>query len=157
MRKPFILRLLLFLLRIGFGLFFLTVGLLKITQLSETADFITRSRLLPQAFSLPLACIGVGMELVVGVCLLFRLAYRGATLWGSVMTATFLFLYVQGWIRGLDLTCNCLGSPHSIVNYPTDTGLRVLLLGAMGILLWDSRQPDSGLWKFRKFDFSEEV
>ncbi len=157
MRKPLILRLLLFLLRIGIGIFFMIVASLKVAHLDETADFLTRSRLLPETFSLPLACIGVGMEGVVGICLLFCLAYRGAALWGTLMSSVFLFLYVQGWVRGLDLTCNCLGSAHSIIHYPTDISLRVLLLGAMLILLWDARQPHTKLWKFRRFDFSDEA
>ena len=154
-RKPRILLLLTFLLRVGMGAFFLTTGLLKIHGLDETAQFLTRSRLLPEIFSMPLACTGVAMELVVGACLLLRAAYRGAALWGCVMTGVFLLLYAQAWARGLELSCNCLGATHEIINYPLDTGMRALLLGAMLILLWDSRQPSALLWKFRRLDFSD--
>lgn len=154
-RKPKALLVLTFLLRVGMGVFFLITGLLKIGELDETAEFLTRSRLLPGIFSMPLACTGVAMELIVGGCLLFRAVYRGATLWGSVMTGVFLLLYAQAWARGLELSCNCLGSTHEIVNYPLDTGMRALLLGAMLILVWDSRQPSTLLWRFNRLDFSD--
>ena len=154
-RRPRILLLLTFLLRVGLGLFFIITGLLKIGGLDETAEFLTRSRLLPEWCSMPLACTGVAMELVVGVCLLLRVAYRGATLWGSIMTGVFILLYMQAWARGLELSCNCLGSSHEIVNYPLDTGMRMLLFGGMLLLIWDSRQSSSYLWKFRRLDFSD--
>lgn len=144
---------LLALLRIGLGLFFLFTSVSKIGQLGETAEFLTRSRLLPELFSLPLACVGVGMELVVALCLLARRSYRGASLWGAVMCTVFFLLYAQGWARGLELSCNCLGSMHEIVNYPVDTTLRLLLLAAMMLLVWDARRPDTGR-KGKRFDFS---
>lgn len=154
-RKPKLLLILTFLLRVGMGLFFLTTGLLKINGLDETAQFLTRSRLLPELFSMPLACIGVAMEIIVGACLVARAAYRGAALWGCIMTGVFVSLYLQAWARGLELSCNCLGATHEIINYPLDTGLRILLLGAMLILVWDSRQPNALLWRFRRLDFSD--
>ena len=58
MRKPAVLFLLLTLLRIGFGSFFIVTGALKIPQLDVTAEFLTRSRLLPEFCSLPLASLG---------------------------------------------------------------------------------------------------
>ncbi len=143
------------LLRVGLGVFFLVTGILKIADLGETAEFLTRSDILPAWCSMPLACTGVAMELVVAVCLIFRRAYRGAAAWMVVMTSVFLLLYVQAWARGLDLSCNCLGSTQAIDNYPLDTGIRLLLLGAALLLLWDSRRVDSAIWKNRKLDFSE--
>ena len=146
--------LLLSLLRLGLGLFFLTTAVLKIDQLGDTAEFLTRSRLLPECCSLPLACIGVAMELVVALCLLLRRSYRGASLWAVVMCAVYLLLYAQAWARGLELSCNCLGSAHEIVNYPLDTGLRLLLLAAVTLLLWDARRPRAAR-RGQRFDFSQ--
>ena len=156
MRNSRTIDILLTLLRIGLGVFFLITGIMKIGDLGQTAEFLTRSDLLPEFFSMPLACIGVAMELVVAVCLVFRLSYRGAAVWGVVMTFVFLLLYAQAWARGLSLSCNCMGSDHEIVNFPQDTGVRLLLLGAMLLLVWDSRRRDSlASRKPRKFDFSE--
>ncbi len=148
--------LLMTLLRMGLGIFFIAVGVQKIGGLGETSQFLVRSRLpISDWFAMPLACTGVAMELVVGVCILFRLQYRGAATWGVVMTSVYLLLYTQAWARGLELSCNCLGSTHEIVNYPLDTGLRLLLLGAMLLILWDSRSSSFSLGSSRRFDFSE--
>ena len=146
---------LLLLLRLGLGGFFLLTGLQKLAGIDEMADFLTRSRILPAFFSMPLACIGLAMELVVAVCLLTRRSYRGATVWGVVMCSIFLLLYFQGWMRGLELSCNCLGSSHTITDYPFDTGMRLLLLGAMLLLFWDSRRPAPTFMKLRKYEFED--
>ena len=146
---------LLLLLRLGLGGFFLLTGLQKLAEMDEMADFLTRSRILPAFFSMPLACIGLAMELVVAVCLLTRRSYRGATVWGVVMCSVFLLLYFQGWMRGLELSCNCLGSSHTITDYPFDTGVRLLLLGAMLLLFWDSRRPAPTFMKLRKYEFED--
>lgn len=146
---------LLLLLRLGVGGFFLLTGLQKLAGMDEMADFLTRSRILPAFFSMPLACIGLAMELVVAVCLLTRRSYRGATVWGVVMCSIFLLLYFQGWMRGLELSCNCLGSSHTITDYPFDTGMRLLLLGAMLLLFWDSRRPAPTFMKLRKYEFED--
>ncbi|MBR4107761.1 MAG: hypothetical protein IKK45_03625 [Akkermansia sp.] len=147
--------LLLALLRLGLGGFFLLTGMQKVAGLGETADFLTRSRLLPEVCSMPLACIGVSMELVVAACLLGKWHYRGATVWALAMCGTFLFLYLQAWVRGLELSCNCLGSTHEIVDYPLDTGMRLLLLGAVLLLFWEAHRPTPGFGKIRKYDFTD--
>ncbi len=144
------------LLRIGMGLFFLGTGLQKVSGLDETAQFLIRSKLfLPEVLAMPLACTGVAMELVVGACLLTRFLYRGAAAWGVIMCSVFLLLYAQAWARGLTLSCNCLGSTHAIDNYPLDTGMRFLLLGAMMLVLWDSRQETFTFGGTRRLDVSE--
>ena len=73
------------------------------------------------------------------------------------MCSVFFFLYAQAWARGLELSCNCTGSLHEIVNYPLDTSMRLLLLGAMILLMWDTRRRRSVLWDPNNspFDFSE--
>ena len=95
------------------------------------------------------------MELVVAICLLGKRSYRGATIWGVVMCSTFVFLYAQAWLRGLELSCNCLGSTHEITNYPFDTSMRLLLLGGMLLLFWDSRRPAPTFMKLRKYEFDD--
>ena len=155
MKNGRFINLLLALLRLGLGVFFLITGVQKIAGIHEMADFLTRSRILPAVCSLPLACLGLAMELVVAVCLLTRRSYRGATLWGVVMCGVFLLLYLQGWLRGLALSCNCLGTTQAITNYPLDTGMRLLLLGAMLLLFWDSRRPAPTFMKLRKYEFDD--
>ena len=150
---------LLTLLRVGLGLFFIVNSLMKLNAraLWENAQFMTGCDVLPEWCSMPLTCLGMMMELVVGVCLLFRIDYRGATIWGTTMAGVFFTLYAQAWARGLSLSCACTGSAHQIDNYPMDTGARLLLVGAMLLLLWDSRRRSNhiGRKRGRKFDFSD--
>ena len=47
------------LLRVGMGLFFLVVGVLKVGQVADTANFILRSNVLPEWCSMPLACLDI--------------------------------------------------------------------------------------------------
>ena len=67
MKNGRFINLLLALLRLGLGVFFLITGVQKIAGIHEMADFLTRSRILPAVCSLPLACLGLAMELVVAV------------------------------------------------------------------------------------------
>ncbi len=149
------------LLRIGLGAFFIINSITKFTPdaLGDNAAFLTNSRLLPEAFSMPLTCIGIMMELVVGVCLIARIDYRGSALWGTVMAGVFFLLFAQAWARGLELSCACSGSNHQITDYPMETGARLLLLAAMLLLLWDSRRQQSRHKRFKgkTLDFSDAV
>lgn len=142
-------------LRIGFGLFFLYTGISKIASLEETAEFLSRCDVLPEWGSFPLACVGVSMELVVSICFLGKWLYRGATLMGTLMAGVFLGLFLQAWIRGLKLSCNCLGDLRPIDDYPWEVLVRALLLAGMLLLAWDSRRARGSLWESRTFDFSE--
>lgn len=151
-------RTLLALLRVGLGLFFVINFFFKLNpkSMGDNAQFLTDCSILPEYFSMPLTCLGTTMELVVGVCLLFHKHYRGATLWGTVMTGVFFLLYSQAWVRGLSLSCACTGNTQEVTNYPMDTGLRLILLGSMLLLVWDSRRNASGRRKKApKFDFSD--
>ncbi len=146
---------LLAMLRVGLGLFFLYTSLSKVSDLAATADFMTRSRVLPEFFSMPLSCIGVSMEIVVALCLISKSMYRGASLWLVIMCGVFVVLFAQAWIRGLDLSCNCTGSLQAIENYPLEVSSRCILLAAGALLLWDAWRSEPRPWKSRPFDFSD--
>lgn len=158
MRNSGTTKILLTLLREGLGLFFLINSVIKLNAraLWENAQFMTGCDILPEWASMPLTCIGMMMELTVGVCLLLRIDYRGATIWGTTMASVFFILYAQAWARGLSLSCACTGTAEQITNYPMDTGARLLLVGAMLLLLWDARKPEpTRRRKTRKLDFSD--
>ena len=88
--------------------------------------------------------------------LLFRINYRGAAIWGTVMASVFFLLFAQAWARGLELSCACSGDTHKVTDYPMDTGVRLLLLGAMLMLVWDSLRQAKTPWKrSRHLDFSD--
>lgn len=76
-------------------------------------------------------------EIVVGLGLLFRRTCAGAALLGSALTFTFVALFVQGWARGLSLSCNCIGVERAVTSYPFEVAWRLVLFFLMLILLWD--------------------
>lgn len=137
------------------GLFFLVVGGLKVFKLDELAADILRFDIAPAGWEWYLACLGVGMELAMGVCLVFKRLYVAATLAGSALTACFVCIFVQAWIRGLKLSCSCLGVEREATNYPFEVGWRVVLLLLMLVLLWDATRRKARMFEPVRFDFSE--
>ena len=155
MKKSIILSLMLLLLRLSLGIFFLWTSIQKFSDLPTTALFITRSLILPESFSYPLACIGVAMEFIVALGLITRCYYGGISLWASLMSGTFLLLFTQAWLRGLDLSCNCTGNEEPILNYPLDVGLRLLLFGSCLLLVWDAKRLSEQKKPRKNLDFSD--
>ncbi len=155
MRKPISFIFLAFLVRLALGALFLYTGFSKVMDISGTAQTITQADILPVSYSLPLAYIGIAMEILLGFCLMFKLAYAATSLWTNVLCAVFLSIFVQAWIRGLDLSCNCLGMNSDVQEYPLEICLRLLLLGASLCLSWDAFHPNRVDKKKRSLDFSE--
>lgn len=98
--------------------------LLHLDQLQETID---RFSIFPEAWGHPLACLGVSCEIAVGLGLLFRRTCAGAALLGSALTFAFVALFVQGWARGLSLSCNCIGVERVVTSYPFEVAWRLVL------------------------------
>lgn len=143
------------LLRVGLGLFFLVVGGMKTMQLDQLTEDIVRFDIAPAATEWYLACIGIAMELAVGLMLVVKRLYLAATLTGCAITACFVVIFVQAWIRGLELSCNCLGVAREATNYPFEVGWRVVLFLAM-LLLWHQARKSHGTWfKPVRLDFSD--
>lgn len=149
------LRLLLWLMRMGLGLFFLYTAVMKLGDMTTTASFLTRSDLLPELFSMPLAALGLAMEFLVGLAFLFKFSFRAAATWSVVMTSCYLALFLQAWARGLELSCNCLGSDTPIMNYPLDSAYRLLLLFACITMLWHACNEERRGPASKKLDFSK--
>ncbi len=144
------------LLRWGMGIFFLVVAGRKILHLDVLQATIDRFAVFPPEWSHPMACLGLACELVVGLGLLIRRICAGAALLGSALTFSFVAFYVQGWIRGLSLSCNCLGGEATdVISYPFEVGWRVGLFILMLLILWDSCKKGKHYFKFSRLDFSE--
>ncbi len=155
MRKPIPFIFLAFLVRLALGALFLYTGFSKVMDIAGTAQTITQADILPVSCSLPLAYVGIAMEILLGFCLMFKLAYAAASLWTNVMCTVFLGIFIQAWIRGLDLSCNCLGMSADVQEYPLEICLRLLLLGASLCLSWDAFHPTPVNKMKRPLDFSQ--
>jgi len=143
------------LLRIALGAFFLYTCFAKLSAMDETGQFITRSDIFPESFSMPLAFVGMAMEMLVGFGLFFKWQYRGALIWALIMCLSFVGFFANAWARGLSLSCNCFGSQAVIENYPLELSYRLLLLGAVLLLYWDMSRQRTLSWKRVDLDLSE--
>lgn len=142
-------------LRVGTGAFFLTVGTMKAFHVDRLEADIERFDIVPQDWAWPVACMGIGVELVVGLCFILRKMYAGASLLGVGLGGCFVSLFVQGWIRGLPLSCSCLGVQREVDNYPFEVTWRLLLLGVMLLLFWDANHREKLYFKPVRLDFSD--
>lgn len=142
-------------LSIGLGIFFIIIGLMKLLQLDLLRADIVRFQMFPDGWEWGIAPLGVACELVIGCCLVFRKMYAAATIAGSLMCLLFVTIFVQGWIRGLPLSCACLGVERVVGNYPLEIFWRLLLLGGMLLLVWDSRRQNRLFNKVVRLDFRD--
>lgn len=155
MLREKIVRVCLLLLRLGMGGFFLFVAGRKLFHLDQLQATIDRFAIFPEAWGHPLACLGVACEMVVGLGLLFRRTSAGAALLGSALTFTFVTLFVQGWIRGLALSCNCIGVEREVTSYPFEVAWRLGLFLLMLVILWNSCRKGKTYFNVTRLDFSE--
>ena len=148
MLREKIIRFCLLLLRLGMGGFFLFVAVRKLLHLDQLQETIDRFSIFPEAWGHPLACLGVSCEIAVGLGLLFRRTCAGAAF-------AFVALFVQGWARGLSLSCNCIGVERVVTSYPFEVAWRLVLFSLMLILLWDSCRKGKTYFNVTRLDFSE--
>ncbi len=155
MRKSLSIVVLVHILRLAIGLLFLYTGIGKVTDIETTAQTITQADVLPVVLSPPLAYLGVAMEIVLGFCLVFKRSYPAAALWANLLCFVFLLMFLQAWVRDLDMSCNCLAMNKSIQQYPLEVSLRLILLGASLCLTWDALNPSFSSKRKRNLDFSK--
>ena len=155
MLREKIVRICMFLLRVGMGGFFLFVAGRKLLHLDQLQATIDRFSIFPEAWGHPLASLGGAGEIVGGLGLLFRRTCSGAALLGSALTFTFVALFVQGWIRGLSLSCNCIGVEREVTSYPFEVAWRLGLFALMLVILWSSSRKGKTYFNVTRLDFSE--
>lgn len=143
------------LLRIALGLFFSVIAIAKLRSIPALIDEMGRFKIVPE-FLLEyhaleiLVYFGLGLELVLGICLLTKWCYQAAVRLLPLLCLLFVILFVQGWIRGLSLSCHCLGVARSVENYPLEVGWRTALLLSSLLLLWDSYRQSKQVFHSRR-------
>lgn len=154
MVKGRLLQVIFWVLRLSVSGFFLVIASKKLLAINKLQADIEKFDLFPVSWAIPLAYLGLACEFVVALGLLWRKTYAGAALIGSGMTAMFVTLFTQGWIRGLSLSCNCLGVERAVESYPFEIGWRLCLMIVMLLLLWDAIRRQKGTDSLSRLDFS---
>ncbi|MDO4411402.1 MAG: hypothetical protein Q4C05_09020 [Akkermansia sp.] len=154
-REKFV-RAVFFALRWGVGGFFLYTASMKLLYVNRLQTTIESFYIVPESWSHPLACLGIACEIIVGIGLMIPRLCAGAALLGSVLTATFVGLFVQAWVRGLPIQCNCTSLEVQLVqNYPFEIAWRVALFLAMLVILWNACRKTKTYFNVARLDFSE--
>lgn len=143
--------------RIILGLFFLITGVLKLFRMEPFIDDIARFDLFPPNWEMWIAYLGIGCELVVGYCLLMRRLYESAVFLAIGMCSVFVGIFVQGWIRGLSLSCNCLGVERAVESYPFEVGWRLVLLLLVLSLFWEIRRGKHYSYTYGRLGLDRDI
>lgn len=117
--------------------FFIVAGGLKIWDPQSLTAAIETYQVLPYSLAVLLSLYMPWLEVLAGIGILTKKLYVGSLLIIGGLLLLFIIALVQGWIRGLDVTCGCFGNADQTnnTNYPLLIGRDLLLLGAAG-LLW---------------------
>ncbi|QXD24954.1 methylamine utilization protein MauE [Opitutia bacterium ISCC 51] len=117
--------------------FFIVAGGLKIWDPQSLTAAIETYQVLPYSLAVLLSLYMPWLEVLAGIGVLFKKLYGGSLLIIGGLLLLFIIALVQGWIRGLDVTCGCFGNADQMnkTNYPLLVGRDILLLVATG-LLW---------------------
>lgn len=143
--------------RILLGVFFLVTGVLKLTRMGPFVDDVARFDLFPPDWEMWIAYLGIGCELVVGFCFLARILYESAVWLAVGMCSVFVAIFLQGWMRGLSLTCNCLGVERSVHSYPFEIGWRLILLLMVLSLLWEIHRKRRFVSTFGRLGLDRDI
>lgn len=129
-------RLIAVIIRFGIGGFFIIAGLIKIVDPAGFAFEIDHYQLLPWVAVAAVALYLPWLELLCGIALITRCWSRAAAMLILMMLIVFVIALGSAWIRGLDISCGCLGGEGNASNIPMVI-LRdlVMICGILHILM----------------------
>ena len=126
------------LVRLGIGTIFIYAGLMKmISPVRFTID-IHNYHLLPWPMVVALAFYLPWLEIVCGLALLSGRLYRVAIALLVGLIIIFIVASASARIRGIDISCGCLGHLSDNLSFGWHLGLNIMLLVAL-IALWSSK------------------
>lgn len=82
-----------------------------------------------------------GFEVIVGLCLITMVAYRGALVCSLGMLVAFSAAIVSVWVRGLNIECGCAGKEISLGGYPGHLAILLMMLAVVVYLVIDEIFP----------------
>jgi uncharacterized membrane protein YphA (DoxX/SURF4 family) len=107
-------RILIFLVRIFLGGFFVVAGLDKITNTQAFADSILQYKVVSPTMALGVATVLPSLELLCGLSVIIGLYARGSKLLMTIMLVGFTVLVSSALMRGLDISCGCFSQDPNV-------------------------------------------
>ena len=131
--------------RAGMGSLFLWSGIVKALHPIAFSDNLRNFELLGDPWIAFVALFLPAFEIVIGLCLLTGIWWRGATVWVMVAGVLFSAALISAWARGLEIACGCFGPEigNTSPNLPFHLAGLTLLIGLGMAMLLSSRKPDA--------------
>lgn len=145
-------RLTLLVLRVGLGLFFFVVGLIKLRDLDAFTEDIFNYQILFPPYDGYAAYLVAWLEVVAGLAVIIGLRglLGGLVLIAGMLTAFITALSIAA-AKGLNINCGCFGSSDEPTNFPLHIGMNVALLLLTFFLIWScSRKDHKSIFKGKK-------
>ncbi len=132
--------------RVAIGGMYVIASVYKIVAPITYAKSIWQYHMVPGSLINLMAIILPWLELLIGLALIFGLAYRGAVWWANLLLVVFMIALADTIARGIDIDCGCFKAGESA------TGPAWKALGfdmAALVLALQLLFSRSGKWRFR--------
>jgi putative oxidoreductase len=125
--------------RVLIGGMYIVASFYKIIEPVSFAKSIWQYHMVPGSLINLMALILPWLEVLIGLAIIFGLAYRGAIWWANLLLMVFIVALTATIVRGIDIDCGCFKAGKSATG-PAWKAL-VFDLGAMlfAAQLWLSR------------------
>lgn len=127
-------------LRLVLGIIFVSFAALKLLDPAAFVRDVANFQIPPFSdapWDMWLAYTLPGLEIIAGLCLIFKFLYRGALLTIGGMTLTFIIAIGYVWSIGLNVECGCAGQYNVLGGYASHITALGLMLGAVVYLMID--------------------
>lgn len=125
------------LLRVALGLFFLVIGLQKVSDLTAFTESVFNYQILYPPYDAYAAYLVAWLEVVTGLALIIGLwGVRGALVIIAGLLFTFINALAIAAAKGLNINCGCFGQSDEPTNFPLHIGMNVCLLALTLYLFW---------------------
>lgn len=125
--------------RLFVGVAFIWASFYKIVEPALFARSIWYYHMVPGDLINLMALLLPWVELIVGVCLIVGVYYRGAVLLVNLMVVMFMIALISAAARGLDIDCGCFKPGKESTESALKTLWFDLVLLVMTIQMWFSR------------------
>lgn len=125
--------------RLFVGISFIYASFYKIIEPALFARSIWYYHMVPGELINPMALLLPWVELIVGVCLILGVYYRGAVLLVNLMVIMFMIALISAAVRGIDIDCGCFKPGKKSSESALKTLWFDLALLVMTVQLWFSR------------------
>ena len=133
-------------LRVLMGAWFVYAGGLKIfgSGLERFVSNIENYRIAEGQLAVAVAYLIPWLEVVAGLCFMLGILRKGAWLAMLLLVSAFTFAVGSAWVRGLDISCGCLGGSEPI-SYWRKALEFALYYAALGWVAWIEWKSASAL------------